>query len=224
MRQRPARKLVRLVLLLRAAWLVPVTLMALAYAVYSVFTLGHLMRYPAASALLEIFEAFFGVGLGAAFLFFVGRMWRKTWDLLLDRIYPEPSAVVWQAGWIALAVVLPFMVIWPKVKDLLRYAGEGANKGALAQLRLAAEEYKNARGFYPANLADLEAAGLVRKLPVLWDKRGAGFPHGPASGVSDGAEARDTGGWAYSAAGGGTPVIFIDCTHKDSRGNPWSSY
>jgi hypothetical protein len=224
MKQRPARKMVRLVLLLRAAWLVPVTLMALAYAGYSVFTLGHMMRFPAGSALLEVLEALFGAGLGAAFLFFVGRMWRKTWDLLLDRIYPEPSAVLWQAGWIILAVVLPFLVVWPKVKDLLRYAGEGANKGGLAQLKLALTDYRAAKGHYPAALADLEAGGFVRKLPVLWDKRGAGFPHAPSSAVSAGTVPGDSGGWAYTAADGKAPAIFIDCTHKDSRGTPWSAY
>ena len=222
--QRPSRLFTRLVLLLRAAWLVPVTLMALAYALYSLLNLGHMMRYPAGSAVAELLQAVFGAVLGAAFLFFTWRMWRKTWDMLLDRIYPEPSAPYWQLGWLILAVVLPFLAVWPKVQDLLRYSGEGANKGNLAVLRQAAESYKAVRGAYPAGLEDLAKAGFIRKVPALWDKRGAGFPHRPTSAEAD-AEwgPKDTGGWAYSVKGG-KAEIYIDCTHKDSRGTAWSSY
>ncbi|OGR40765.1 MAG: hypothetical protein A2X35_09715 [Elusimicrobia bacterium GWA2_61_42] len=226
MRQRPARKMVRLVLMLRGAWLVPVSLMALAYAGYTLYTLGHLMRYPAGSAVPEFLEALLGAGLGAAFLFFTWRMWKKTWDLMLDRIYPEPSAVLWQAAWIVLAVILPGLVIWPKVQHLLLYAGEGANKGGLSQLKAAVADYRAAKGAYPAALEELERSGVIKKLPALWDKRGAGFPHKPSSAaaVYKTAAPRDSGDWAYVAAKDKAPLVFIDCTHKDSRGNPWSAY
>lgn len=226
MRQRPARKYVRLVLLLRAAWLVPVTLMALAYSGYSGYFLLKLMRYQAAAAALEFAEALFGAALGAAFLFFTWRMWRKTWDMLLNRVYPERSALAWQLCWILLAVVLPFLVMWPKVKDVLRYSGEGANKGNLAALRGAVEEYKAARGAYPASLADLAASGFIRELPPLWDSGLDIFPHARtnAAAVHSGTESRDSGGWAYSPRKGAAPLVFIDCVHKDSRGAAWSSY
>ncbi len=221
---RPSRRFTRLVLALRAAWLVPVTLMALAYAVYSLFNLGHMMRYPAGSAVAELLQAVFGAALGAAFLFFTWRMWRKTWDMLLDRIYPEPSAPYWQLGWLILAVVLPFLAVWPKVQDLLRYSGEGANKGNLAVLRQAVEAYRAARGVYPADLGELAGAGFVRKVPALWDKRGAGFPHRPTSAEADAERGpADTGRWAYSVKDG-KAEIYIDCIHKDSRGRAWSSY
>jgi hypothetical protein len=226
MRQRPARKYVRLVLLLRAAWLVPVTLMALAYSGYSGYFLIKLMRYQAAAAALEFAEALFGAALGAAFLFFTWRMWRKTWDMLLNRVYPERSALAWQLCWIMLAVVLPFLVMWPKAKDVLRYAGEGANKGNLAALRAAVGEYKAARGVYPGSIEDLKTAGFIAEIPPLWGSGPAGFPHAGtnAAAVYATPEPRDSGGWAYSVRKGSAPLVFIDCVHKDSRGRPWSAY
>ncbi len=223
--QRPARKFVYAVLLLRLAWLVPVTLMALAYTLYSVTHLVQLMRYPASAAAAEFLEALFGAGLGAAFLFFTWRMWKKTWNMLLNKVYPVRSAVLWQTGWIILAVILPFLVIWPKVKDIQRYSGEGANKGRLSQLRTAVAEYKAASGVYPRDLAELERSGLLKKVPALWDTKWAGFPHEPTySAVYGSPEPGDSGGWAYALAKDSAPVIFIDCIHKDSRGVPWSAY
>jgi hypothetical protein len=226
MKRRPARKFVRLVLLLRAAWLVPVSLMALAYSGYSGYFLLKLMRYQAAAAALEFAEALFGAALGAAFLFFTWRMWRKTWEMLQDRLYPERSAAAWQICWLLLAVVLPFLVMWPKVKDVLRYSVEGANKGNLAALRAAVNDYKAARGFYPSDPAELVRSGAIRELPPLWGGGPAGFPHPrtSAAAVYEKPEARDSGGWAYSVRKGSAPLVFIDCVHLDSRGKAWSAY
>ena len=226
MRQRPARKYVRLVLLLRAVWLVPVTLMAVAYSGYSGYFLLKLMRYQAAAAALEFAEALFGVALGAALLFFTWRMWRKTWDMLLNRVYPERSALAWQLCWILLAVVLPFLVMWPKVKDVLRYSVEGANKGNLAALRAAVNDYKAAYGVYPPGLVELRTSGFIREIPPLWGGGPARFPHAKTSecGNYEKPEARDSGGWAYSVRKGSAPLVFIDCVHMDSRGTAWSAY
>lgn len=227
MAQRPSRKLVRLVLLLRAVWLVPVTLLAAAYAGNSLDGLLRLLRLPAGVFSLELFAGvLFGLALGAAFLFFTWRIWRKTWDLLLDRVVPDPSAVWWQLVWITLLVLLPYLLVWPHLKDLARYSAEGANKGNLALLRTAAEDYRAARGAYPRSLEELRLRGFIRTIPRLWDNRLAGFPHGPsdAAAVYPGPEPRDSGGWAYSAGKGAAPVIFIDCVHKDGKGEAWSSF
>ncbi len=227
MAQRPARKMVRLVLLLRAAWLAPVTLLALAYAGNSLSGLLGLLRLPVGAFSLELFAGvLFGLALGAAFLFFVWRIWRKTWDIVINRVFPEPSAVWWQIVWIVLLVLLPYLLVWPHLKDLARYSGEGANKGDLAMLRAAAEKYKAAAGFYPRDLEELRLKGFIKNIPRLWDNRLAGFPHGPtaAAAVYRAPAPRDSGGWAYSANGSSAPVIFIDCVHKDSRGEAWSSY
>jgi hypothetical protein len=153
-------------------------------------------------------------------------MWRKTWDMLLNRVYPEKSAAAWQLCWLLLAVVLPFLVMWPKVKDVLRYAGEGANKGNLAALRGAVADYKAARGVYPAGLEDLKTAGFIAEIPPLWGSGPAGFPHPKtaAAAVYAKPEPRDSGGWAYSVRKGSAPLVFIDCVHKDSRGRAWSAY
>jgi len=206
---------------------VPVTLLALVYAVNSLFGLLHLLRLPTGAFSLELFlGVIFGLALGAAFLFFTWRIWRKTWDMLVDRVLPEPSAVWWQLVWIALLVLLPYLLVWPHVKDLARYSGEGANKGNLALLRTAAEDYRAATGAYPRSLEELRLKGFIKTIPRLWDNRLAGFPHVPtdAAAVYPAPEPRDSGGWAYSAGIGSAPVIFIDCVHKDSKGEAWSYY
>jgi hypothetical protein len=146
--------------------------------------------------------------------------------MLLDRIFPEPSAAWWQAIWIALVVLLPYLLIWPHAKDLWRYSGEGANKGGLALLRGAAESYKAAAGEYPPDIAALQRKGFIREVPRLWDSRFAGFEHAATSAavVYAAPEPRDSGAWAFVPVKGAAPRIFIDCTHKDSRGTPWSAY
>lgn len=227
MAQRPSRKLVRLVLLLRAVWLVPVTLIAVVYAGNSLAGLLRLLRLPTGAFSLQFFfGVIFGLALGAAFLFFTWRIWRKTWDIMVDRVVPEPSAVWWQLVWVALFVLLPYFLVWPHLKDLARYSGEGANKGSLSLLKQAAEDYRAAAGKYPADLEELRLKGFIKAVPRLWDHRLAGFPHGPtdAAAVYRAPEPLDSGGWAYSAAGDSAPDIFIDCTHKDSRGVAWSAY
>jgi hypothetical protein len=39
-------------------------------------------------------------------------------------------------------------------------------------------------------------------------------------GKIDGTRLKDTGRWGY-ASNGRRVIVFIDCTHPDSRGKPW---
>jgi hypothetical protein len=224
MPQRPPRKLVRLVLALRAVWLLPLTVFAALYAGNATWYLFKLMFYR--SAWREFVQALFAAALGAAFLLLTWRIWRKTWDMVLDRIYPERSAVRWQIMWIVLLLLLPYFLIWPHAKALWRYSAEGANKGNLALLRSAVGDYKAATGAYPPDLEILAERGFIKEVPLLWDGRFAGFEHRPSSATAVYARAapQDSGRWAYAAVKGAAPLVFIDCTHKDSRGIPWSAY
>lgn len=224
--QRPSRRYVRLVLALRAAWLLPVSALALIYAGFSLFTLLRVLFFPMGVAWRMLPNALFGAAVAGLFLFFTWRIWRKTWDIVTDRVYPEKSAAAWQVCWIVLAVILPALAIWPKAVDVFRYVGEGENKSRLAALRSAAEQYRAAKGAYPARLEAVRDEGFLKELPPLWDERFTGFPHEAtsAAAVYRGEPPRDTGGWGYEVSVPSAPLIFMDCTHPDPHGRPWSAY
>lgn len=121
-------------------------------------------------------------------------------------------------------------------------AREGSNKGALAALRSALESFsEERRGGYPPELDELSPRYL-RKFPSL---RAPGHPEsrevtaydgevcsageeGAAeTGRSlDGAKLMDSGKWGYvrDARASCRGSVFIDCTHKDSKGKSWHGY
>ncbi|MBI5200033.1 MAG: hypothetical protein HY925_00475 [Elusimicrobia bacterium] len=106
------------------------------------------------------------------------------------------------------------LIAYPKFKDLERYVVEGTAKGNLGVLRQNVEAHRTNTGRLPEKLGP---AG------TLWDTKIYSVPHPPTSAVVAGstASARDTGGYGYDSAAG---VVFIDCTHTDSRGSAWTSY
>lgn len=108
-RQRPSRRFVRAVLALRLAWLLPVTLLGLHYTWTNLHRLSGRMftRHDAWSPVTEPLTA---AAAGGLLLFFTWRIWRKTWLIVTDRLYPEKSALAWQAVWLALLVILPYWI------------------------------------------------------------------------------------------------------------------
>ncbi|HAN05031.1 MAG TPA: hypothetical protein DCW72_02005 [Elusimicrobia bacterium] len=106
--QRPPRKFVRLVLGLRLAWLLPLTLIALHYTALNLYRLSALLAEGGSWSGLA--EPLTGCAAGGAVLFFGWRIWRKTWLILTDRLYPERSALPWQVVWIALTLLLPYWI------------------------------------------------------------------------------------------------------------------
>ena len=126
----------------------------------------------------------------------------------------------------------------PQASGLKGLADEGGAKGRLAMMRSAtAIYYGDAEGKYPADLNALVPKYLPEIAP-------AGVPaHPGAAGVETyGAEVcsgskesgkelvpaklRDTGKWGYVAAPKAAcdGMIFIDCTHADSKGAAWYTY
>ncbi|MBI4423175.1 MAG: RDD family protein [Elusimicrobia bacterium] len=142
----------------------------------------------------------------------------------------------------------------PALRGAFLGAFRGASPGRLAELRAKAEEgktkaglgmlrsggalfYADTEGRYPARLEEL----VPKRLPAI-PKLNAG-PHGesdrwtaygseacddakPESLAADGAKLKDTGGWGYVADERAKcwGTIFVDCTHRDSRGQSWHSY
>jgi hypothetical protein len=107
--QRPSRRFVRLVLVLRLAWLVPVTLIGLHYFLLNLHRLSGAMFTPLADRgplAVPLGEA----AAAAALLFFTWRIWKKTWLIVTDRLYPEKSALAWQIVWLILLLALPYWI------------------------------------------------------------------------------------------------------------------
>ncbi len=142
---------------------------------------------------------------------------------------------------IGFAVLLPFVAVLgiaaaiaiPQFSRLQARAKEGEVKARLVSLRSAAMIYEgDHNGAYPPDLSQLPQA---RPSPGL-------SQHPAASGVEvygaevcadvkdsaalNPAKLRDTGKWGY-VADPKAPCygrVFLDCTHADAQGKPWSSF
>lgn len=59
--------------------------------------------------------------------------------------------------------------------------------------------------------------------PVLWNTMFSDMPHEQGAGLMlvSARQPRDSGYWAYDRESG---RVYIDCTHRDSRGTVWTSY
>jgi hypothetical protein len=108
-RQRPSRRFVRLVLLLRAVWLLPVTALGLHYFFLNLYRLTSVM-FVRHGDWTQITRPLSAAAAGAALLYFTWRIWRKTWLIVTDRLYPERSALAWQVVWIVLLLALPYWI------------------------------------------------------------------------------------------------------------------
>lgn len=126
-----------------------------------------------------------------------------------------------------------------KFKTLSVKSGEGATKGGLGSLRSAsAIYYGENEGIYPAALEALVNPEFLKEIPktklehhketAVWTAYGnevcgakKEYEH-----EIDASKLMDTGGWGYvtdpkSDCWG---QIFVDCTHRDTRGRPWPEY
>lgn len=113
---------------------------------------------------------------------------------------------------------------------------ERQTRSSLVSLRSAvAIRFGVSNGVHPATLESL-TPGFVRELPAAYTGR-----HGDAAGeTAYGAEAcaggaadppraealKDGGGWGYVGDSGAScrGQVFVDCTHRDSRGKEWYKY
>jgi len=107
--QRPSRKFTRLVLALRLAWLLPVTLLGLHYSFRNLHELSRQM-FMHHDSWASLANPLVGAAAGGALLFFTWRIWRKTWLIMTDRLYPEKAALTWQIVWLILLVILPYWI------------------------------------------------------------------------------------------------------------------
>lgn len=148
-----------------------------------------------------------------------------------------------------LAVLIPLAVIgvmaksgmgsFGKYKTLVVKSGEGATKGNLGSLRSAlAIYYGDAEGVYPPTLDALVDPKYIPAIPktkidahmetAIWTPYGAEVCTGKTEYGSeiDATKIRDTGGWGYVTDPKAKcyGMVFVDCTHRDSKGKLWPEY
>lgn len=127
----------------------------------------------------------------------------------------------------------------PKFASLTGKAQEGATKGQLGSIRAGLSiYYGDTEGQYPASL-DVLVPKYVPEMrpPKIKDHPGADGVemYGPEACLSqpgqpggeiDPTKLRDTGKWGYVAAPKSPcdGTVFVDCTHKDTKGKAWHSY
>lgn len=125
-----------------------------------------------------------------------------------------------------------------RFKELAVKSKEGANKGGLGMLRSAASiYYGDAEGAYPAGLDALvpkyiESIPAVKAEPHAESTAWTAYGDELCTGKSeygqelDPAKLKDTGGWGYVADPNSKcwGMIFVDCSHKDTKGKYWTEY
>lgn len=129
----------------------------------------------------------------------------------------------------------------PKFADLINKSKEGATKGSLGAIRSAlAVYYGDQEGLFPVaaedstNALDTLVGKYLKKIPMAKippakDVTPINPGHRDSNavrGVSSTIVEDDAGGWVYAglrtqAAWGD---VMVNCHHKDSKGNPWTTY
>ena len=113
------------------------------------------------------------------------------------------------------------------IREVEKRAKEDRTLSSLAKLEEGVASYYNGEKKIPKNL-DVLVPKYLAEMPVVeigqrhWDS--AKVQVYPADilkdGQIDGSMLRDTGRWGYVYTDRQV-VVFIDCTHKNSRGRPW---
>lgn len=153
------------------------------------------------------------------------------------------------AGLGSFALLIPLLVIgsaakwglgsFGKFKTLSTMSGEGATKGNLGSLRSAlAIYYGDAEGNYPPMLDALVGPKYIPEIPktklsdhietAQWTPYGAEVCTGKTEfGTEiDATRIKDTGGWGYVTDPKAKcyGMVFVDCTHRDTKGKLWPEY
>ena len=124
---------------------------------------------------------------------------------------------------IAIIGILAAIAI-PRFAELLRKSNEGASKGSLGGLRGALSiYYSDMEGQYPSDAASLTING--KYLQVIPIAKAPNY-HGDSSAIANQTVSNDAGGWGYNNVTGDPNIgsVWVNCTHTDTKGSPWTSY
>jgi prepilin-type N-terminal cleavage/methylation domain-containing protein len=132
----------------------------------------------------------------------------------------------------------------PKFADLIRKSNEGATKGNLGAIRSAVSIYYGEQeGLFPQPTASGSGAGSLQAIltmdngKYIKDVPECNTPpyhaKGPGTGdvtiaVSSADESANAGWWGYQETfiSGGKQLgeVWVNCTHTDTKSQPWGSY
>jgi prepilin-type N-terminal cleavage/methylation domain-containing protein len=116
-----------------------------------------------------------------------------------------------------------------KFSDLISKSKEGRVKNYLGTLRSAISVYYSDTSSYPGELTTALTDGEkylasipVMEIPAISAQSNPGHAAGNAVAVvtDDGL----TGNWGYTLTAAQEALVFVNCTHNDSRGSVWSSH
>jgi hypothetical protein len=115
-----------------------------------------------------------------------------------------------------------------EARDIDQVVKETKTFSALAKIETALDEYLRTEGKVPAKLTDL----IPKYLADIPSVELVGARHKDTSAVQyypggvirderiDGSQLRDSGKWGYAFTEKQV-IIFVDCTHRNSKGIPW---
>ena len=156
------------------------------------------------------------------------RRWRQALMVVIALAVPAAFA----------AMVVAFMAMNPRMKELVQKSGEGATKGNLGALRsMASIYYGDHEGVYPPDLSfykPRDGGAFPRTRIAAHPGSDRVELYGDsACDASDrsrpqirGGALKDSGGWGY-VADSKSPcwgTVFVDCTHQDSKGKEWFAW
>jgi prepilin-type N-terminal cleavage/methylation domain-containing protein len=112
----------------------------------------------------------------------------------------------------------------PKFAELIRKSNEGASKGNLGSIRSALSiYYGDMEGQYPTNMNALTISGkYLSEVP----KSKAPNYHSDTAAIVHQVSANDGAGWTYNStvADPNFGVVWVNCTHTDTKGSIWTTY
>jgi prepilin-type N-terminal cleavage/methylation domain-containing protein len=120
----------------------------------------------------------------------------------------------------------------PQFANLVSKAQEGATKGNLSTLRSAiAIYYGDTQGVYPFDVTAItNSQKYLQVVPSAQTPKSVNSIGHAASGAlkqtNFAAYVTDAGGWSYDNANSDTTwgSLVVNCSHKDIKGNIWTSY
>lgn len=111
----------------------------------------------------------------------------------------------------------------PKFADLIRKSQEGSTKGNVGAIRAAlAVYYGQNDGFYPVDNLTSLYPNYLQNIPFSYEPP----YHSKLTLLDSGTTSDDTGGWMYDnlEADSSWGVLWINCTHTDTKGGAWNTY
>lgn len=139
------------------------------------------------------------------------------------------------AGAVFVLVIGGFMVYsyFIFMRPMLKSRAESRVKGKLGMMRSALSiYYSDMEGLYPVDFqAMLQKPEWLREIPRNWtgvEAPKVGVPHPISRDVEHKSDtiSSDSGKWGYvnNPADANWGVLFVDCTHTDSKGSSWHTY